>query len=241
MSLATDVCEKVRECLAGDYEIEDTDEIPSVEDVPFGNVAKRAELCVLYIDLRRSTDLLFVHRKQTAGKIHKAFLHAAASTVLHYGGYIRSFKGDSLMAMWPSGDRSLVDRCVRAAMVIKWFLDVKLESEFSQYSRVDFGIGVDLGEVLIARAGIPRDTNNNDLIFMGKCINRAVAIGEQAHGPNHVQISKYTYENLDEDLVYVTEKDWLVGEYKHNMWKNRSLGWHGEDVSLKVTNYYVEI
>src|SRR5574340_485035 len=143
MGFKEDVSGKVKEYLSGDYQIEDVTEIPSVEDVPFGKKAQQMKLCVFYIDLRDSTNLLFVHQKQTAGKIHKAFLHAVASTVLYFDGYIRGFKGDSLMAFWPANYKSEVSKCVQAAMTTKWLLDVELSSQFEAYSKIDFGIGID--------------------------------------------------------------------------------------------------
>src|SRR3954471_3592332 len=145
MGFKADVTSKVKDYLNGDYEVEVVREIPSVENVPFGNKAKRMNLCALSIDLRDSTDLLFVHQKQTAGKIHKAFLHTAASTVLKFGGEIRGFKGDSLMALWPANYMSEITRCVRAAMTTKYLFTQTLKSEFEKYSAIDFGIGVDWG------------------------------------------------------------------------------------------------
>ena len=238
MGFKDDVTEKVTDILEGDYEIEDIEEIPSPQDVPFGKKAKRMKVCTLYIDLRNSSNLLFVHQKQTAGKIHKAFLHAVASTVLNLGGNIRGFKGDSLMALWPARYKSQVSKCVKAAMAIKWLVDVELQPKFETYSAIDFGIGVDFGEVLIARAGIPRDTNNNDLIFMGKCINFAVAIGEQAKGPEHVEISRDSYDNLEDDLIHGTQKDFFGNEQKVDMWKNGTVRWKDTNYSTKLTTWY---
>jgi class 3 adenylate cyclase len=235
MGLKDSVSEKVKDILEGDYEIEDVDEIPSPQDVPFGKKAKKMKVCVLYIDLRDSSNLLFVHQKQTAGKIHKAFLHAVASTVLDFGGNIRGFKGDSLMALWPANYKSQVSTCVKAAMTIKWLLDVELQPQFETYSAIDFGIGVDWGEVLIARAGIPRDATNNDLVFMGKCINFAVAIGEQAKGPEHVEISKVSYENLDDAVIYGSQKDFFGNDQKVDMWKDGSVQWKSTNYPTKLT------
>lgn len=240
MGLITDVCTKAAEYLSGDYDIEEIKEIPSVEKLSFGNKAKKADVCAFSIDLRKSTDLLYVHHKQTAGKIHKAFLHVVASTVLHFGGEIRSFKGDSLLALWPANYKSQITKAVRAAMTVKWFLSEKLATEFSQFSSIDFGIGIDWGEVFITRAGIPRNANNNDLIFMGRPINFAVAIGEQAHGPHHVEISTSTYENLEESLLFGNQKGFFGADVKTNIWTNGSIDYQGTRAWTKLTTWYCE-
>jgi len=233
MSLADDIRPKVADYLEGDYEVEDVTAIPSVGDVPFGKKAKRMKLCVFYIDLRKSTNLLFLHQKQTAGKIHKAFLHVVSSVVLYFEGEIRGFKGDSLMAFWPANYKSEVSKCVRAAMTVKWLLDVELSPLFETYEKIDFGIGVDWGDVFIARAGIPRDANNNDLIFMGKCVNFAVAIGEQACGPNHVEISTVTYENLEDEARFGYQN-----EVRVDMWRDGAVNWKGQTYKTKLTSWY---
>lgn len=236
MSLKDDLSEKITEYLEGDYEINEIKEIPSVEDVPFGKIAKKMNLCVFYIDLRESTELLFQHQKQTAGKIHKAFLYAVSKIVRYYDGTIRSFNGDSLLAFWPARYTSHITKCVKCAMKIKWCLDVGNSHLFEKYQKLDFGIGIDWGEVYILRAGIPRDTNNNDLVFIGKCVNYAVAIGEQAKGPKHIEISSIIYSNLEDEAKYGISNDKKV-----DIWKDGIVNWQDEQYKTKLTSWYWEI
>jgi adenylate cyclase len=97
MAFVIDLENKVRDYLDGNYEITNTETIPSVENVPFGKKAKKIKLCAYCIDIRNSTELLTIHQKQTSGKIHKAFLTTASRVVLENGGEIRSFNGDGLL------------------------------------------------------------------------------------------------------------------------------------------------
>lgn len=236
MSLTDDIKINVKDYLEGDYDVTDAKVIPSVDDVPFGKVAKKINLCVFYIDLRRSTDLLFLHNKQTAGKIHKSFLYTVSTVVRHFGGQIRSFNGDSLLAFWPAFTISQITSCVRAAMTVKWLLDVELTPLFETYEKLDFGIGVDWGEVFIVRAGLPRDANNNDLVFMGRCVNFAVTIGEQAEGPRHVEISENTYSNIEDSIKYGTQNDQRV-----DIWADGVVKWKGVENKTKLTRWYCEL
>lgn len=233
MSLGDDIKTKVADYLEGDYEVTDAKVIPSVDDVPFGKVAKKMNLCVFYIDLRRSTDLLFLHNKQTAGKIHKSFLYTVSTVIRHFDGLIRSFNGDSLLAFWPAFDKSQITSCVRAAMTVKWLLHVELSSLFETYEKLDFGIGVDWGEVFMVRAGLPRDANNNDLVFMGRCVNFAVVIGEQAKGPDHVEISAITYSNLEDAAIYGIQNNQKV-----DMWRDGVVKWQGNEHKSKLTSWH---
>jgi len=236
VGLKDDIKTNVIDYLEGDYEVTEAKVIPSVEDVPFGKFAKKMKLCVFYIDLRHSTDLLFLHQKQTAGKIQKSFLYVVSTIVRHFGGQIRSFNGDSLLALWPAFLKSDISSCVHASMVIKYFLTHELLSAFQTYEKLDFGIGVDWGEVFIVRAGLPRDVNNNDLIFLGKCVNFAVAIGEQARSPDHIEISANTYSNLEDSAVYGTQNNQKV-----DMWRNGKVNWQGNKYNTKLTSWYWSI
>lgn len=231
MGFVNDLENQVREYLAGDYEVSEITDIPSVDNVSFKKKVKKLNLCAYNIDLRHSSDLLFKHHKQTSGKIHKAFLTVAAKVAQKYGGKIRSFQGDSILVFWPGIYKEQITDAVKAAMETKWFLDIEFSKYFEKYEKLDFGIGIDLGEVYILRAGISRDANNNDLVFIGKCVNFAVAIANQARSPDHVEISKETYENLLEEMVY--------DKNGNNMWRNGTVEWNGIKQPTKVTSYYL--
>lgn len=233
MGFVIDLENKVREYLEGDYEVSETETIPSVDNVPFGKKAKKMKLCAYCIDIRKSTELLTVHQKQTSGKIHKAFLAIASRVVLENKGEIRSFNGDGLLAFWPAQYKSQISTAVKCAMTTKWLIDIKLSSLFEKYVKLDFGIGIDWGEVYIMRAGIPRNANNNDLVFIGKCVNYATAIANQAEGPNHIEISEITYNNLEEEYIYGDSN----GE-KVNMWGDGSVEWKDNTHTTKLTNWY---
>jgi len=224
---------KVTDYLAGDYEVTETKTIPSVDNVTYGKKTKKMKLCAYCIDLRKSTELLDVHQKQTSGKIHKAFLTVAARVVLEHGGEIRSFNGDGLLAFWPAYYQNQISKAVKAAMTTKWFLDVELAPLFEKYQKLNFGIGIDWGEVYIMRAGISRNANNNDLIFIGKCVNYATAIANQAEAPYHVEISERTYSNLEGDMIYGESDGQTV-----NMWGDGKVSWKGVKHNSKLTSWY---
>ena len=96
MGLVSDLENQVREYLSGDYQISEFPSIPSVDNVSLGKKAKKVNLCAFCIDLRNSTDLLYQHQEETAGRVHKAFLTVVANVVVHFGGKLRSFNGDGL-------------------------------------------------------------------------------------------------------------------------------------------------
>jgi hypothetical protein len=87
--------------------------------------------------------------------------------------------------------------------------------------------------VYILRAGIPRNNNNNDLVFIGKCVNYATAIANQANGPSHIEISEETYSNLEENWIFGNSNGQKV-----NMWKDGQVEWKGATYKTKLTSWY---
>ncbi len=236
MGLVNDVSNKVKDYLDGDYEVEEVESIPSVENVPFGKKAKKMYVTVFNIDLRKSSELLDIHQRQTSGKIHKAFLTATAMVVKEYGGQIRSFTGDGLQALWLAQYMKEISESVKTAMILSWFLNNKLSPYFEKYSKLDFGIGIDFGLVYILRAGISRDANNNDLIFIGNCINFSVAMSKNTSYPYNIEISNNTYTNLTDEVKYTTKNN-----QKTDMWERSSVKWKNKTFSTKKTHYHMSL
>jgi class 3 adenylate cyclase len=234
MGYIKDLDNKIKDYMDGDYEVVETKTIPSVQDVAFGKKAYKIKLTAFCIDLRKSTDLLRVHDKETCGKIHKSFLTIASKIITENGGQLRSFNGDSVLAFWPAQYKHQIESAVRTGFQLKWALTVKFAPYFKQYCTLDFGIGIDWGDVFIVRSGLPMNDNNNDLVFLGMSVNYANAIANQAHGPNHLEISTDTYNNLTDE--------WLIGTNgsgnKVNMWSNGTINWKGKVWNTKVTTWH---
>ncbi len=228
--------DKIRDYTTGDYEIIETKTIPSPKDVAFGKKAYKLKLAAFCIDLRKSTDLLKIHDKETCGKIHKSFLTIVAKIISENGGQVRSFNGDSVLAFFPAQLKTDIDVAVRAAFQLKWALDTKFSKYFEQFSKLDFGIGIDCGDVLIVRAGLSKNDDNNDLVFLGMCVNFATAIANQARGLVHVEISTDVYQNLSDDWINGT-----ANGTTRNMWINGNVTWKGEEWNTKCTSWHCPI
>ena len=83
--------------------------------------------------------------------------------------------------------------------------------------------------MFIVRAGISRNANNNDLVFIGKCVNLATAIANQAKAPDHIEISEKVFVNLNDSLLYSNNK---------NMWSDGTVVWNDREYDTKCTSYY---
>ena len=112
-------------------------------------------------------------------------------------------------------------------------MDIKFSKYFEQYSKIDFGIGVDWGIVYIVRAGLPKNDNNNDLVFLGMSVNYASMIANQAKSPAHIEISTDTFANLTDNWKLGT-KDGV----KQNMWTDGTINWKEKVWQTKCTTWH---
>ena len=226
-----DIVNKVEEYLDTDYEAINLSGIPTIDNIGFGKKVYTRSLTTFSIDLRKSTQLLFDHHRKTVAKIHKAFLTAITMTIKKYGGEVRDFQGDGILAFWDAQFQYQIRNAVRAAFAIRWLISIKLAKYFKKYeNQLNYTIGVDFGDVCIARVGIKRNVNYNGLIYVGKSVNFAVAMSNDQSSSPKIMISTAVYNNLDNDHI--------LSKKRENMWKDGSLVWNGKRQSIKHSTYY---
>jgi len=233
MGFVNELENDVKDFLQGDYEIIDLDYIPSIENISLKKKAYRINMLTFCIDLRGSSKLLELHQKQTAGKIHKAFLTTVVKTIKNYGGRVRDFQGDSILAFWPAKYQEKIDTAIKTAMTIVWLLNQRLSKHFTKYTKLDYGIGIAIGNVYVIRAGISINQNENDLVYIGESVNFAVAIGNQMQSPYHIGISEKTYKRISNDWIYGKKNG-----YKVSMWEQDTARWKNGDYYIKKTNWF---
>jgi adenylate cyclase len=97
--LNDEIVDEVETILASDFEIDvvTTDAVPHSSDaaITFPNLdaksqgAKLIDTCVLYIDIRRSTELNFTHKPKTVAKLYSAFIRAMTRCARYHKGHVR--------------------------------------------------------------------------------------------------------------------------------------------------------
>ncbi len=214
MALTIADCEKaVGEFFSGKYTITDAQKIPAVEDLTFGKEGKRIELAMLFIDIRESTQIVDASRRVTAARMYKSFLWGVTKIARDNDGEVCSFNGDGVLAAFAGNGKRT--SAAKAALQMRWFASQLLKPKMDGYfednqqlagKEFDFGIGVDVGDVLVVRGGI-RGENNNDLVWVGNATNYAVKLSKEGKAPYHVYISQRVYELLnDSSKISVKEK-----------------------------------
>lgn len=227
-----DIIDKVKEILDSNFEITKVSYVPDISDpkLTFGNKGLSFPATVLYIDMRGSTAILNKHHKYTVAKIHMAYFHTIIKIIKPYNGKIRSFNGDSVLVFFYDYSVDIISRAVSVAMQIKFMLssDDGIADYLKKYSPIDFGIGIDHGEILCTKIGEPRITNNQDLIWIGNPVNKATAISDKCSKPNHIGISFATYQNLRDGLKYYSANPGTYNAQKKSCWTEHNFTYNND-------------
>lgn len=178
--------------------------VPKTEDIVMKNGGRLVDATYLYADLAGSSKLANTLKKETTAKIIRAYINTASRILRNYGGEIRSFDGDRVMAIVMGAEKET--KAVRAALAINWavfeVLRAKIKESWSDgedFCNISHGIGIDTGEALIVRGGV-RD--NNDLISIGKAPNRAAKLSE-LRGSQQLTITREVYEAMDKEVAFM--------------------------------------
>ena len=245
MGLKEDIKSKVKAILDEKFTITDVTYIPKLDDskLTFGNTGLRFKGSVLVIDMRGSTEVLNNHNKSTVAKLHMAFFHTIVKIANSEDGHVRSFNGDSALIFFEGNLKATLSTAVKCAMKIKYAIDnsnIGINELLKKYSKLDFGIGIDHGEILCTKVGVGGE-HNRDIFWIGNPVNKSTVLGDQSKNPNHVSISKYVYDNLLDWAKYGKSKDYLGNETDVDMWKQSTFNYNGTSQYYYYTNWHWEI
>jgi len=203
--LRAEIDEEVSAILSPGFQIAVTnaDTVPHSDDpaITFPNRdantqgTKLINTCVLYIDIRRSTDLNLSHRATTVAKLYSAFIRAMTRVVRYHKGHVRGIIGDRLMVIFDT--RNAFVNAVNCAIAMNTVSKYIINRHFKA-NEVTCGIGIDAGNMLATKTGMRRhgseQANYRNLVWLGRPANVASKLTDIANKPS---------ENVEVDVVHV--------------------------------------
>jgi adenylate cyclase len=148
---------------------------------------KLIETTVLYVDMRRSTQLSLRHHSHTVAKLYSAFVRAMTRCAKVFDGEVRGIIGDRVMILFDSSNcfANAIDTAVLINSVCKFVLN----KHFS-HDEVSFGIGIDYGRMLATKTGVRRhgsaQQSYRSLVWLGRPANVASKLTDNANKPEEV-------------------------------------------------------
>ena len=109
-------------------EIEITDILPPLNDITDSNKVFKGKLSVLFVDMRRSTDLTDELKSKKMVKVYRSFIRIVIQAIRYSGGYTRQFAGDGIMGVFQDsneGDQIILSSCkaIKAARYIHTLIE----------------------------------------------------------------------------------------------------------------------
>ncbi|PTR11063.1 MULTISPECIES: adenylate/guanylate cyclase domain-containing protein [unclassified Novosphingobium] len=198
---------------------------------------KLIDTCVLYIDIRRSTELSITHKPQTVAKLYSAFVRAMTKCARHYGGHVRGIIGDRVMVIFDCDD--CFANAVNCAILMNSAAKYVINKHFTR-NEVQCGIGIDTGKMLVTKTGFRRrgveQHNYKNLVWLGRPANVASKLTDIANKGSEglsIDTMKVAYGRTIFD-----EWQWIK-EYPANFVKNLEVS--GGTITHKNPNYLSHI
>jgi class 3 adenylate cyclase len=169
-----------------------------------------------------------------------AFFHTIVKIANSLNGNVRSFNGDSALIFFHGNYKETMSTAVKCAMQIKYMLantDSEVNKKLKKYSELDFGIGIDHGNVLCTKIGIGGD-HNRDIFWIGNSVNKSTVLGDQSKSPNHIAISSYIYNNLLDWAKYGTRKNLYGQDEKVDMWTKSTFMYNEQYENYYYTSWH---
>ncbi len=174
--------------------------VPEPEALTFGNTGIRIDACVLYADIRSSTEMVDGLFDWRAAEYYKAFLHCSAKILKNNEGTITAYDGDRVMAIFVGNEQAY--RSVHAAFQINYAVKQIINPVFARvyeerHRVIQHTVGIDSGRLLAAKAGVRDD---RDLVWVGPAANYAAKLNsfDGLDGDFPTRISAAVYANVND-------------------------------------------
>lgn len=160
--------------------------------------AVEIETCVLFIDIRKSTEISRSHHRSTLAKLYSAFVRAMVQASEHFGGKVRNIIGDRVMVVFDSDN--CFTKSVDTAVLLQSVSEYIINKHF-KHNEIKCGIGVDFGKLLVVKTGtIKRSSESREyksLVWLGNACNHASKLTDVANKEIEVREYQIEYDQIN--------------------------------------------
>lgn len=189
--------------------------MPSLTGIQIG-AARRMSASILFFDLASFTSITSRLAKDETLKVLNIIIPTMMHIVRAWNGEVEKNTGDGIMALLGTETRKrevMATDAVECALTMKYIMKNEIQPVLSKLGlpAMQFRIGVDLDEVLIARMGI---SGNSFLAAIGDAANRASKLQELAES-DCICIGDNVYSFMPDQLKHYCR----LGEHSSWQWK----------------------
>ena len=183
-------------------EIEITDILPPLNDITDSNKVFKGKLSVLFVDMRKSTDLTDELKSKKMVKVYRSFIRIVIQAIRYSGGYTRQFAGDGIMGVFQDSneDEKIItssQKAVQAARYIHTLIDYCLNPALKKSMNICIGCGVGIctGTIMITKVGMrgkesdETAENETGIVWVGSTTNYANRYCGLAHPVSYTHLT----------------------------------------------------
>lgn len=199
--LKTELNNDIKTILSADFDVAITltSVVPTIETqgITYPNLdtkemdAKRIHTCVLYIDIRKSTELNLKHKPHTLTKLYASFMRSMVKAAQYFNGKVRNIIGDRVMVVFDEKDcfKNAIDTACLLNSVSQYILN----KHFTK-NEITCGIGIDYGRMLVSKGGITKNGAENapykSLVWLGRPANVASKLTDLANKEVEIKVAE---------------------------------------------------
>ena len=186
-----------------------TDTIPPINDISDNNTVFKGKLSVLFVDMRKSTDLTDELKSKKMVKVYRSFIRMIVQAVRYCDGQSRQFVGDGVMGVFQDSSddnnpETSSERAVRAGRYILTLIDYCLNPQLKKHFddvTIGCGVGICTGTVMATKVGMrgkeADETSENEMgiVWVGSTTNYASRFCGLAL-PREIFIDDNTYKGI---------------------------------------------
>jgi adenylate cyclase len=161
---------------------------------------ERREVTILFADIRQFTRMSEQMSPEAIVNMLNTYLSVIIDRVLENDGMVNKFAGDNIMAVWNAPQRQ--QEHARLAAKAAWEAQQaisEMEAKDASLPRVQFGIGINTGEVLAGNVG---SSGRTEYTVIGDAVNLASRICGATPG-TEVWLGPETYRQIKEHVEAV--------------------------------------
>lgn len=169
---------------------------------------KRAEITVMFADIRGFTSLSENHKAEEVSKLLNEYFSELEPIITKHKGVINKFIGDAALVIFgdPSEDKEHAKNAVKCAGELRKKVKEIREKWISEGKpKIDIGVGINTGEAFIGNVGT---INRFEYTAIGDTVNIASRIEDYNKiYKTHILISENTYSKISQivDVIKIRE------------------------------------
>lgn len=231
MGILQSVTEKTKQLVEAEFDYTSTTDFNAIGSLNLDCTGIVMEATVIYLEIN-NIDFMLKTGKRLAARVYKIYYHILQEVCKATGGKLDCYSPKSFLLIYPKEnfDETFV---VDVAIKIASLLNVTLRETIEQHSHVNFGIGVDHGNILGTKTN--DESGSAHVAWFGHTIEKAIALSHLSQRPFYVSVSRSVYHHLDDSLKTVTKN--ILGIKKEvSLWTRMSYVFDNTKKHLYQTN-----